>query len=55
MAIRERKCRTDIDLDKVTEEDLIYQLVTYGILSPELELTPKNCDGIHGYYGIITM
>ena len=38
LAIRERKCRTDIDLDKVTEEDLIYQLVTYGILKSRIRV-----------------
>ena len=46
---------TDIDIDKVTGEDLIYQLVTYGILRPESELPPKNFDGTHGYYGIVNM
>lgn len=46
---------SDINLELVTGEELIQELVAYEIIRPESELPPKRCDGSHGYYGIVNM
>lgn len=46
---------SNINLELVTGEELIHELVAGEVIRPESELPPKRCDGTHGYYGIVNM